>query len=167
MGSESVIDDNGDQVSYQVYLLDDNIYGVSQKNCLINVRADEGTDVHDYIGDHMISMISVKDKNTNELRYHLLVDSTNVNISVLKDGKIYNLSNYNHGGLELSASGNIMHHSFDDTVAIADAVIDSRARSEQIDIEELTELYGVQALNESLYSTRKRFPRYDSRKQGA
>ncbi len=158
----SVIDDHGNQASYQIYLLD-NEHNLSQKKCLINVRGEDPNN-RSYVGDHMVSMISIKDENTHELKYHLIVDPTNVNISVLKDGKIYVLSNYDYEGLELSACGNIMHHSFDDSIAIADAVIDSRARSEQISVETLKDLYGVDALNKSLASIREKCQSYEEYK---
>ena len=160
----SVNDDNGKQASYQIYMLDAE-YGLNGRNCLVNVRG-ENPDNHEFIGDHMVTMMAIKDKDSGELLYNLVVDTTNANVSVVKDGKIYCLSNVSYDGtkyegLEISACGNVMHHTFDDSIAICDAFIDSRARTEYIDVETVNQLYGVEALNRTLSELRSQYGNYN------
>ena len=142
--------------SYEVYP----ISGVDNKqlnNYYIEVKGDK--DITEFSGNHTVSMISIKDEETKETKYHLIVDPTNVNISVLKDGKIYVLSNKDYKGLELTATGTVILDPLEDSYKIASAVIDSNVNSDEINLEELKELYGVEALNENLDYVRNNLPK--------
>ena len=144
-------DNEGNDIAYKVERIRAN--NLAPENSY-QVKVSGDLDESYYVGNHMVSMIAIKDKETKELKYHLLVDVSNLNISVLKDGKIYVLSNRDYEGLEICATGNIIFSTFDEAQYIADAVIDSRERTEEISLEEVSSLYDVQALNKKLTEMR-------------
>lgn len=133
-------DSKGNELSYLVEHVDglgydsSNAYGIS-----INSDRDKS----EFIGDHIVCMVSIKDDVTKELKYHLIIDPTNGFMSVLKDGKIMVLSKTdNTKGLELKTVGTIIFESFEDSTAVAKAVIDSRVNTDLIDLEDAKKNYG-------------------------
>lgn len=85
-------------------------------------------------GNHMISVIHIPDKD-----YMLAVDSTNLTIGLIKDGKIYDFNNGNDDSLVIKEMGNYVFGG-NDILEYDDTFYDMEETTE-----ELTEDYGFDA----------------------
>ena len=149
MFDPGLCDEDGSEISYRMSLIPRSYKPEENRNIIMIRGAKDGV-FSDYWGDHMISMISIRDKDNGQLKYHLLVDSSNVNILALKNGKVYDLSNVGFKDIELRAPGQMAISSFDDSIQMALAVRDSVDRADEIDIYELKQMYDVYAINRAL-----------------
>ncbi|MBR4225085.1 MAG: hypothetical protein IKR73_09775 [Oscillospiraceae bacterium] len=141
---------NGIPVSYTITRSADKTVNGSY-NYSLNVACDKETT--DYIGNHAATMIAIRDDDGKVL-YHLIADPTNINISLVKDGRIYTFFDPDHKGLTLMTSGQIMLGDPGDIEAIAHAFIDSVTYTDQIDLDEIQILYDVSAFDAALEEIR-------------
>lgn len=101
-----------------------------------------------YVGNHMVTAIDLKEEDVT-----LIIDSTNCNLGVFEDGKIYMFFNDTGNGMRATTLGNLLGFSggenFGGIIHLTEDQIKSMLSS-KINVAELEEKYGVEAQNRAL-----------------
>lgn len=109
----------------------------------IKIRINSSNDLSTYIGNHMMTMIDIPGENLS-----ILIDSTNLSIGVLKDGKICMLSTVDNKGVDYSFLGEFHMCKLSDNFSYYHNALKSYFNNNSI--ENLEKKYGTDALNEAL-----------------
>ncbi len=99
-------------------------------------------------GNHLISVIKPIGKD-----YYLVIDATNPSIGVLKNGKIYMFNSKTDDVFEYKPIGQY-GMSFEEGLRKANVAF-LQSNFQSVDLEELEELYGLEAQNETLTKIKK------------
>lgn len=101
-----------------------------------------------YVGNHMVTAIDLKEEDVT-----LIIDSTNCNLGVFEDGKIYMFFNDTGNGMRATTLGNLLGftggENFGGIIQLTEDQIKSMLSS-KISVAELAEKYGVEAQNRAL-----------------
>lgn len=139
--NETVVDqDNGNQDGT------DNSEGEKEdKNELTEEQKEK---LSKYVGNHMVTAIDLKEEDVT-----LIIDSTNCNLGVFEDGKIYMFFNDTGNGMRATELGNLLGfiggENFGGIIQLTEDQIKSMLSS-KISVAELAEKYGVEAQNRAL-----------------
>ena len=101
-----------------------------------------------YVGNHLVTALDLKEEDVT-----LIIDSTNCNLGVFEDGKIYMFFNDTGNGMRATTLGNLLGftggENFGGIIQLTEDQIKSMLSS-KISVAELAEKYGVEAQNRAL-----------------